>query len=135
MVECRLRIPPSPVFHYAVKRLRMLYPEDPIAWRGDGERIIWKAVSSAQWAFHYSNGECLERIIAASAALFYEIVSLHPLLDGNKRLATLTLWATLKANGIEPPENIACAALKAAAGEWGLHEIRAWLARTILPGT
>ena len=65
----------------------------------------------------------------AAAVLFYEIITLHPLVDGNKRLATLLLDAFLIKNGLPRPKTIYEAALRAASSEWGQEDVYKWLLR------
>ena len=66
------------------------------------------ALAAARWAFHASRGgPCSERKPAAAAALFHELITLHPLVDGNKRLASVVLWAFLRANRLPRPRKIA----------------------------
>jgi hypothetical protein len=125
-----VRYPSLRVFEFAVERLRELYPGDPISWRGDGRRLAEQAVAGARWAFQLSRGEaCYERKLWAAAALFYEVIMLHPLTDGNKRLASIMLWAFLRANGLPKPRRVAHSALRVAGGEWGLDDVYKWLLR------
>jgi len=128
--QCKVYYPTLRVFELAVERLRALYPEDPIKWKGGGREQAEQAVEAAKWAFRLERGQpCYARKLAAAAALFYEVIMLHPLVDGNKRLATLMLWAFLKANRLPRPRNIANAALKVAGGEWGQEDVYRWLLR------
>jgi len=61
--------------------LKSRYPDDSITWKGRGEAK--QAIVAARWALRFSNDKpCYARKIAAAAALFYEIITLHPLVDG-----------------------------------------------------
>ena len=128
--KCKIRFPTIRALDYAVSRLRELYPSDPIGWKGGGREQAEQAVAIARWTFKFSRGRpCYERKLLAAATLFYEIIMLHPLVDGNKRLATTMLWAFLKANKLPRPKNIADAALKVASREWGQEDVHQWLLR------
>ena len=54
---------------------------------------------------------------------------LHPLTDGNKRLASVMFWAFLLVNKLPRPKKIAEAALKVAGGEWSQEDVYRWLLR------
>jgi len=128
--QCKVYYPTLRVFELAVERLRALYPDDAIEWKGGGREQAEQAVAAARWAFQLSRGQpCYARKLAAAAALFHEIIMLHPLVDGNKRLATLLLDAFLIKNGLPRPRNIANAALRVAAGEWSQEDVYRWLLR------
>ena len=93
--ECQVKYPLLDVVDSAVAKLKELYPEDLIQWKGGGREQVRQAIASAKWAFYYTEGlPCYKRKLAA-AALFYELIILHPLVDGNKRLAVLILAAFL----------------------------------------
>ena len=127
---CRVKYPSLRVFEAAVDLLRSRYPGDPVEWKGGGREQAGQAVEAARWAFRFSRGQpCYARKLAAAAALFYEIITLHPLVDGNKRLATLVLDAFLIRNRLPRPRRIAEAALRVAGGEWGQEEVYQWLLR------
>ncbi len=103
---------------------------DPIEWKGGGREQVKQAIAAARWAFQFSEDQpCYARKLAAAAALFYELVMLHPLTDGNKRLASITLWAFLRVNRLPRPRKIAEAALKVASREWSQEDIYKWLLR------
>jgi len=127
---CGIVYPGLEVFEEAVRLLGERYPGDAIEWKGGGREQVLQAVAAARWAFRAAAGRgCLAAGLAAAATLFYEIVTLHPLVDGNKRLATLMLDAFLIVNGLPRPGEMACAALRVAGGEWGREEVYRWLAR------
>ena len=127
---CKIRYPPLRFFDIAVKLLKSRYPDDPIAWKGGGREQVKQAIAAARWAFYFSDDKpCYARKIAAAAALFYEIITLHPLVDGNKRLATIALDAFLMRNRLPRPRRIAEAALKVAGREWGQEDVYKWLLR------
>ena len=48
---------------------------------------------------------------------------------GNKRLASVMLWAFLRVNRLPRPRKTAEAALKVADGEWGQEDVYKWLLR------
>ena len=126
--RCRVHYPSVEVIERAVELLRSRYPQDSIGWRGGGRELAGQAVAAARWAFRFSEGRpCIVRKLAAAAALFYEIIRLHPLVDGNKRLATLVLDAFLIRNRLPRPRRIAGAALRVAAGEWSQEDVYQWL--------
>jgi death-on-curing protein len=71
-----------------------------------------------------------------AAALFESLVSNHPLLDGNKRLAVVLTWTFLLNNGVrlEHTEDDAYDfTIAAASGELTLEEIREWLSAHLRP--
>ncbi|WP_131160247.1 Fic family protein [Aeropyrum pernix] len=73
-------------------------------WKGGGREQAEQAIAAARWASRFSSGQpCYARKLAAAAALFYEIIMLHPLVDGNKWLATLVLNAFLARNSLPRP--------------------------------
>ncbi len=128
--RCRVYYPTQRVFELAVGRLQALYPDDPIEWKGGGREQVEQAVAAARWAFQLKGDRpCYARKLAAAAALFYEVIMLHPLTDGNKRLATIMLWVFLRANKLPRPRNIAQVALRVAGGEWGQEDVYRWLLR------
>ncbi len=132
---CRIRYPSLRSIERAVEKLRQLYPDDPIQWKGGGRGQAEQAVEAARWAFHFSRGQpCYARKLAAAAALFHELITLHPLVDGNKRLAAVMLWAFLRVNRMPRPKRIAEAALRVAGGEWGREEVYQWLLRVYHAG-
>ena len=97
---------------------------------GGGREQVEQAIAAAKWAFQFSRGQpCYARKLAAAVVLFYELVMVHPLTNGNKRLASVMLWAFLRVNRLPRPWNIAEAALKAAGGEWGQEDVYKWLLR------
>ena len=127
---CRTRYPTLKVFERIVEGLGELYPGDPIQWKGGGREQAEQAIAAARWAFRFSRGQsCYERKLAAAAALFYKTITLHPPTDGNKRLATIMLWAFLRVNSLLRPRRIAEAALRVAGGEWSQEEVYQWLLR------
>ncbi len=127
---CRVALPPLRVFEVAVSMLAKRYPVDPIEWKGGGRRQAEQAIAAAKWAFQFSKGRpCHERKLAAAATLFYEIIMLHPLIDGNKRLATLMLDAFLLKNRLPRPRKIYQAALRVAGREWSREDVYRWLLR------
>ena len=128
--RCRISYPTLMVFERAVDHLRARYPLDPIRWKGGGREQAEQAIAAARWAFRFSKDRpCYARKLTAAAALFYEVITLHPLVDGNKRLATLMLDAFLIKNGLPRPRRIAEAALRVAGGEWGQEDVYQWLLR------
>ncbi|MEB3774427.1 MAG: Fic family protein [Desulfurococcales archaeon] len=87
-----------------MKKLKALYPDDYIQWKGGGKKQAEQAIAAAKWAFGFSKGKpCYERKLAAAAALFYEIIMLHPLADGNKRLAVVML-GSFQSRACFPPQ-------------------------------
>ena len=125
---CRVEYPALRVFEAAVELLRSRYPDDSLEWKGEAKEQAGQAVEASRWAFHFSEeASCYARKLAAGAALFYEIITLHPLVDGNKRLATLVLDAFLIRNRLPRPGRIAEAALRVASREWGQEDVYQWL--------
>ena len=116
---------------YAVEKLRQLYPEDNI--HVVSRSALEDAISAAKFAAAYAGGACREKRLMAAATLFYEIITRHPLSDGNKRLATLMLEAFLVKHGFEMPVAYR-AAIKVASGEWGLEDVYKWLKRSLEDG-
>jgi len=104
------------------------YRDELIMWKGGGRGQADQALSLARWIFERLHHiPCTQRKLYSTASFFYEIIKLHPLIDGNKRLATLLLDAVLIANGLCRPERIAEAALHVAAGEWGPEDVYHYL--------
>ena len=82
---CRVRYPTLRVIDLAVRLLRARYPGDPIEWKGGGRGQAEAALAAARWAFQASRGRpCSERKLAAAAALFYELITLHPWSTGTR---------------------------------------------------
>ena len=128
--RCAISYPTLRVIERVVNMLRDIYPMDSIEWKGGGVEQVEQAIAAARWAFQLSKDRnCYARKLAAAAALFYELIMLHPLTDGNKRLASITLWAFLRVNRLSRPRNIAEAALKVASREWGQEDVYKWLWR------
>jgi len=127
--RCKIYYPTPKVFEQAVIRLQGLYPNDLIRWKGGGREQVEQAIVAAQWAFQPK--PCYARKLAAAAALFYEIIMLHPLTDGNKRLATLMLGAFLALNKLPLPRpgTVYPVALRVASREWGQEDVYHWLLR------
>ncbi|MCE4622576.1 MAG: Fic family protein [Desulfurococcales archaeon] len=128
--RCVISYPTLRVIERAVNMLQNLYPTDLIEWKGSGRKQAEQAVAAARWAFQLSKGQaCTMRKLAAAATLFYELITLHPLVDGNKRLATLLLGAFLIKNDLPTPKNLYKPALKIAGGEWSREDVYKWLLR------
>lgn len=75
-----------------------------------------------------------------AAVLVVRLAKNHPLPDGNKRAAWLSLRLFIEINGwsweIRPTvEDAERAALSVASGDWGEQEMAAWLAKHIKPAT
>ena len=101
MMECVVELPNEEVIKYAINVLRDMYPEDDVVITRS--TAINTAVYTAEVefsCFSYFSGECLDRVVAALARLYYELIRGHPLVYGNKRLATLVLTASLIKNGL-----------------------------------
>ncbi len=127
---CRVSYPTLHLIESAVSKLREKYPDDGIEWKGGGREQVEQAIAAARWSFKFSGDQsCYKRKLLAAATLFYEIVMLHPLTDGNKRLATLILDTFLIKNQLPRPRRIYPAALKVAGGEWSQEDVYQWLLR------
>lgn len=128
-LKCVIHYPTLKALLYAVKKLKMLYPEDEV--RVAAETALEDAIAAAKFAASFTKGSCREKKLAAAATLFYEIIARHPLVDGNKRLATVILTAFMYKNALKtpPPGSVWVAAIRVAAGEWGPWEVRRWLER------
>jgi len=96
----RIQYPSISLLKYLVDILRKLYPSDYIkTYRPEALEMI---LENMKWA-----GEEYRRkpnIVAAKAvSLLYDIIMLHPLTDGNKRLAVLATVVFLIKNGYYVP--------------------------------
>lgn len=132
---CVINYPTLRVLERAVELLRNRYPLDSIGWKGGGKEQAGQAIAAARWAFQLSEDQpCYARKLATAAALFYELITLHPLLDGNKRLATLVLDAFLITNRLPRPKEIYTVALRAAAGELSQEDVNQWLLQVYRAG-
>jgi len=130
--KCRISYPTVRTFERAVEKLRREYPEDSINWKGGGREQVTQAIAAAKWAFQLSRGKpCYARKLTAGAALFYEIAMLHPLIDGNKRLAVVMLAAFLVKNRLPRPRpgSLYRVVLRVVSGEWSQEEVYQWLLR------
>jgi len=82
---------------------------------------------SRQTAF---DGEDLYATVAEkAAALFHSLVSNHPFLDGNKRLAALSAELLVLVNGLElvaSDEDLEQLVMSSARGERAVEEIAIW---------
>ncbi|MEB3778889.1 MAG: Fic family protein [Desulfurococcales archaeon] len=133
--RCKVSYPALGIIERAAGLLRDRYPQDPIRWKGGGREQAEQAIAAARWAFHFSKDmPCYARKLIAASVLFYELIMLHPLIDGNKRLATLVLDAFLIRNGLPRPREIYKAALRVAAGEWSQEDVYCWLLRIYSAG-
>ncbi len=124
MGGCFIKLPRAEDLALAVEVLNRLYPDDYIYIRDPG--ILDSVAGASVNAFIYSEGmPCRERLVYALSTLFYEVVSQHPLVDGNKRLAVLVLVAALRANALpEPgPHELCSIALKASKGEAFIEDV------------
>jgi len=130
--KCRISYPTVRTFERAVEKLRREYPEDSIDWKGGGREQVMQAIAAARWAFQLSRGKlCYARKIAAGADLFYEVAMLHPLIDGNKRLAVVMLAGFLVMNRLPRPRpgSLYRAVLRVVGGEWSQEDVYRWLLR------
>lgn len=127
--KCVIYYPTLRTLFYAVERLKTLYPEDDI--RVVSESALGDAISAAKFAATFTEGSCRERKLVAAATLFYELITRHPLSDGNKRLATVILAAFLKKNSLKTPQpgKVWRIAVRVASGEWSFEEVKRWLTR------
>ena len=125
--KCVIYYPTLKTLLYAVERLRQLYPEDRI--HVVSRSALEDAVSAAKFAAAFTRGACREKRLVAAATLFYEIITRHPLSDGNKRLAVTLLAAFMRRNLLKAPRpgSVWRVAIRVAAGEWGLEEVKRWL--------
>ena len=130
--KCRVFYPTTGTFERAIEKLRQEYPEDSIDWKGGGREQVTQAIAAAKWAFQLSRGKpCYARKLAAGAALFYETAMLHPLIDGNKRLAVVMLAAFLVKNRLPGPRpgSPYRVVLRIVSGEWSQKDVYRWLLR------
>ena len=124
--RCVARFPKLKHLHLAISILKRMYPEDPIELVDRG--ALESAISMARHVFRSWRGSCLDRKVAAGVRLFYEIIQLHPLVDGNKRLATLLLGAYLIVNGLTTKRAyLKELAIKVARGELDFEGAVRWL--------
>jgi death on curing protein len=83
------------------------------------------------------DGEDLYATLAEkAAALFHSLVSNHPFLDGNKRLAAISAELFLLANGLElvaSDEDLEELVMSSARGELAVEEIAIWLDQRLTP--
>ncbi len=92
-----VELPSTEVIKYFIEVLRRLYPGDDILITNLS--IIESALASAYYSVKLGS-DYLSSLIYGVSRLFYELITLHPLIDGNKRLATLALTTTLIRNGL-----------------------------------
>ena len=128
--RCTIKLPREEAIKYAVKVLKTLYPEDNITIINPVG--IMAAINAARMEFRYFRGKCIDRKIAALSRLFYELIQLHPLIDGNKRLAALILAAGLTKNNLTVKKSILKdLALKVARGDIGFRGVFECLRRHV----
>lgn len=127
--KCVIHYPTITTLLYAAGKLRQLYPEDRI--HVVSRSALEDAVSAAKFAATFTRGSCKEKKLVAAVTLFYELVTRHPLSDGNKRLATVMLAAFLKKNSLKTPRpgRVWRAAVHVATGEWDIERTKRWLER------
>ncbi len=86
----------------AVRILKRLFPDDPIEVIDRG--ALESAVEGTKKMLYYLPFQkSEEKAIAAASKLLYELSMLHPLSDGNKRLASFVCLSVLEANGWKLP--------------------------------
>jgi len=132
--KCRARFPRVTVLIAFVGLLKRAYPQDPIELVDRG--ALEAAVESARMVFRLARAQpCRARIVLAGAKLFEELILRHPLVDGNKRLATLTLGTYLVKNGFPRRRVAACVtedlAIKVALGRTSYRGVARWLRRCL----
>ena len=122
-----IHYPALDAFLYAVEMLRRLYPGDRIPVVS--KDVLEDAVSAAEFAAAYTRDTCRKKRLVAAATLFYEIITRHPLSDGNKRLGATMLAAFMKKNSLKTPQpgRVWRIAIHVATGEWSPEEIIEWL--------
>ena len=127
--KCVIYYPTLKTLLNAVERLKQLYPEDRI--HVVSRSALEDAISAAKFAATFTRGSCREKKLVAVATLFYEIITRHPLSDGNKRLATVMLAAFLKKNSSKTPRpgGVWRVAVYVATGEWDAERTKRWLER------
>ena len=104
----------------------------PAGLRDEG--ALDSALARAQATF---DGEDLYPTLAEkAAALFHSLVSNHPFLDGNKRIAAISAELFLLVNGLElaaSDEELEELVVSSARGELAVGEIAIWLDQRLSP--
>ncbi len=116
---------------HLVHLLKELYPSDYIrVYRHEALELV---LEDLRWAGREYRRK--PNIVAAKAAsLLYDIIVLHPLTDGNKRLAVLATAAFLIKNGYYVPRSTMFRlALLIARNEVDKGEVYKWLLRELRP--
>ena len=113
-----------------LSRLRRLYPSDNIVImsRGAIEASLSMAVYAGRGLTSFR-----ARVAAKAAALLYYFIMNHPLVDGNKRLATGVVHMFLLKNGYDiDREVLVRMAIDVAAGKSSLNDIYRLMYRYIV---
>ena len=104
----------------------------PAGLRDEG--ALDSALGRAQATF---DGEDLYPTLAEkAAALFHSLVSNHPFVDGNKRVAAISAELFLLVNGFElaaSDEDLEELVMSSARGELAVEEIAIWLDQRLTP--
>ena len=104
----------------------------PTGLRDEG--ALDSAIARPQATF---DGEDLYQTLAEkAAALLHSLVSNHPFLDGNKRLAAISAELFLLVNGLElmaSDDDLEDLVMSSARGELAVEEIAIWLDQRLTP--
>ncbi len=121
----RLYYPTVRVFHRAIMKLKSRFPEDDFTVMNNA--VFKTIVEDMKWSYR------LGGFTGAAAALFYDLIMDHPLVDGNKRLAASMLIAFLYRNGYElsGSEKLYELAIKVAENKKSKQGVSKWLRKRL----
>ncbi len=127
----RLSYPTLKLILYLIKRLQELYPEDYIRlYRLEALELTLHNMKYVGCQYKKTR----YRLAAKAASLLYDLVTLHPLTDGNKRLAVWATGAFLMKNGYYVPKSTMFKlALLIARTEIDKEETYKWLLKRLKP--
>ena len=130
MGKCVIKIPKVSNIMFMIKVLARSYPEDNIVLIN--KSAIEAAINTSKYEARYRSGSCLDKKVAVGARLFYELIQLHPLSDGNKRLAAYVLATYLYKNKLTIKKSVLKdLALKVARGEISFEGVYRCLRRHV----
>ncbi len=121
----RVFFPKRKVFYYAIDVLRKMFPQDDFTVMNP--HVFETVVADMKWSYK------LHGFTGAAASLFYDLIMDHPLVDGNKRLASLMLYYYVKKNGymIRDHDKLYDIAILVAEGKISKQGVIKWLRKRL----
>jgi death-on-curing protein len=114
------------VFYNAIERLKNVFPMDDFTVLNP--YVFETVIEHLKWELRYRG------FVYSAASLFYDLIMDHPLVDGNKRLATVILVAYLRRNGYDLREKDSLYSLAILVAEKKINKrgVSEWLRRRLV---